>query len=144
MEHYRGPESESEHRLRYRAGWQEILTAPDAVDYQLWLDHMVELTSQELLLSATPPEWAKDNKEILERWQRALEAILPGAIEPDELAGLTEAEAVEAALNIFKETIEGIGWEEVGISFTVPNVFVAEATPNEGEIEAAIIDLRHV
>lgn len=35
-------------QLRFAEGWQEILEAPDALDYQTWLSDLTDLSQQSL------------------------------------------------------------------------------------------------
>ena len=34
--------------LRYPEGWKEILEAPDATDYQMWLEELVKLSTEKI------------------------------------------------------------------------------------------------
>lgn len=120
-------------RLQYPAGWHEILTAPDAVDYRLWFDRLVDVTQQECAEHSESPAWAVDRMLITSRWQRAIEIMASVAIVPD--SGLTESEHVEVGLNVFKENFDAMGWRERGLSFEAASIFSRE------EI---LIDLRTV
>jgi len=130
------PESEpSLAHLRYPRGWQEILEAPDAVDYQMWMDELITLTSAQLAELREPPGWAASAEATRHRWQRAIEQIAEVAIDPDDKVEMTEAEIVETALITLQANIEGIGWDEEGLAFTIPNLVTGEE---------AIIDLREL
>jgi hypothetical protein len=83
-------------RLQYPAGWQEILTAPDAADYQAWLGELTGMTYRICAEGNALPEWARDTEAITSRWQRAIELVADASIDlTDEL---TEAERVETGL----------------------------------------------
>ncbi len=124
---------ESRRTLRYPEGWREILEAPDASDYQAWMQGLSDMTQQACRGLVETPGWAEDTDEVRYRWQRAIELVADAAIDPEDLPNLSESEVVETALLTLQANIEGIGWDEEGLVFTVPNMFT------EGE---ARIDLR--
>jgi hypothetical protein len=121
--------------LRYPQGWQEILGAPDAIDYQIWLDDLVGLTQSAFGQTDSHPEWAADSEGVKRQWQRAVELIAEAAIEPGDIDELTEAQLVETALITLKENIGAMGWDEEGLAFTIPNIFTGEEV---------LIDLRSI
>jgi hypothetical protein len=114
-------EQERPKALKYPAGWQEILTAPDAEEYQHWLMNDV------VPLSMLQPELEiYYREELLEGWKRAIETIADVAMMPDDPEEMTEAETVELAIVTMRETIGTMGWEESGISLVVPNLETGE------------------
>lgn len=125
-------------RLRYAAGWSEILHAPDAVDYQMWLEQMSDFTQQQLREVNDP--WAEDREEIHLRWQRAVELVAGMTMTPEDIRESTEAAIVETALITLQENIDGVGWYDEGLVFEVPNMYaVDESEQSSADI---IIDLR--
>jgi hypothetical protein len=119
--------------LQYPAGWQEILTALDAIDYQAWMGSLTAMTQQLCAESDTPPEWAGDTEAVTSRWKRTVELVADASIDPTD--ELTEAERIEAGLLTLQANIESMGWEEEGLSFIVPNLITGEE---------AVIDLREM
>ena len=119
--------------LQYAEGWKEILEAPDTLDYQTWLRDLTDL-SQEALLEHEV-EWAHDKAAIAAVWQVALEQVADVAIDPEEIGDLTPSEVVETALLTLQANLDGMGWEEEGVIFIVPNIFTGEE---------ARIDLREI
>jgi hypothetical protein len=124
---------ESARPLRYPEGWREILEAPDATDYQTWMDGLADMTQQACGGLTEVPDWTEDTEEVRYRWQRAIELVADAAIDPEDLPDLSEAEVIETALLTLQANIEGMGWDEEGLVFTVPNMFTGEE---------ATIDLR--
>ena len=120
-------------RLQYPAGWQEIMTAPDAAEWRTWIESLAGLTQQRCAESGTPPEWAGDAEAVTSRWQRAIELVADASIDPaDEL---TEAQRIETALQILNANLDGIGWEKEGLAFGVVHIIT---------LEEAMIDLREI
>ncbi len=114
-------------RLRYPEGWQEVLEAPDAVDYQFWLGELMGITLRRCHELGNVPDWAQDAGDALRtRWQRAIEQVADIAIDPEDLATMTQAEIVETALVTFKTNLDSLGWDEEGLAFTIPNMFTGE------------------
>ncbi len=112
----RSQESEESYlRLQFPSGWDEILTAPDAVDYQLWLENLTEITLQSCSRLDNPDPWMLDTAAIRNRWQRAIELVAAHGLYL--VQDLTAVERIETALNIFKETIGANGWEKHGLVF---------------------------
>lgn len=120
-------------RLQYPAGWEEIMTAPDAAEYQVTMGALTGMTYRICAESGASPDWTKDTEAITSRWQRAVEYVADAAIDPADI--LTEAERIEQGLLTLQANIEGIGWEEEGLSFVVPNIVTGEET---------LIDLRQM
>jgi len=109
--------------LRYPEGWKEILEAPDATDYQMWLEELVKLSTEKI---QKKHQLEMEESLVHSLWQQAVEIVVDVAIMPEDKEGLTEAETIETALLTVKENIESIGWEEEGISFIVPNMETGE------------------
>jgi hypothetical protein len=110
--------------LRYPEGWREIMEAPDALDYQTWMRDLTDLTQQRLReIGATD---AEDERAIITLWQQAIELVADAAIDPEDLGGMSQAEIVETGLLTLQANLEGIGWDEEGLAFTVPNMFTGE------------------
>jgi hypothetical protein len=99
MNHESQPSSpESAPELRYTEGWREILEAPDAVEYQMWLESLTDLTQSRL--RETDVEMGKP--EIDRLWRQALEQVAGVAIDPDDVESMTEAEIVETAMLTYR------------------------------------------
>lgn len=115
--------------ILYPDGWKELLEAPDAIDYQLWLHDLIGLTQRQI------PELALDDITTLRAWLKALEQVADVAIDPEEMENMTQAEIAETTLITLQTNIESIGWDEEGVVFTVPNMFTEEeATINLREL----------
>ena len=117
-------ESELSARLRYGEGWREILVADDAQEYQELVSELVDLTVGTLGSIRTEGSPTFSEKQVLQGWLEVLERVADIAIDPDD--ELTEAERVETALITFRENVvgrSGPGWDELGLSFSVPNLF---------------------
>jgi hypothetical protein len=118
---------ESSPSLRYPEGWHEILEAPDAADYQMWLGQLMGLTYRICQERGEVPLWAEDaGDEMLNRWQHAIELVADAAIDPEDMSGMSQAEIVETALLTLQANLESMGWDEEGLAFTVPNLFSGE------------------
>lgn len=102
--------------LQYSDGWEEILTAPDAVDYQLWLSGLVELAMGHPDLQGQPLE------AVRYAWQRAVEAVADHAMPTQDTLRFTELEIIETALLTMHENIQATGWVIPGILFMVPDL----------------------
>lgn len=136
LEGFTPKEETKQEQLHYVEGWQEILEAPDAVDYQRWLDDLMDITLRRYQALGETPEWAQDTGNALRlRWQQAIEQVADIAIDPKESPDMSQADIVETALITLKENIDSIGWHEEGLAFTVPNMFTGET---------ATIDLREM
>jgi hypothetical protein len=118
------PLPESRLRLQYPDGWEEIATAPNAVDYRAWLSDLTALTSLSCQEAGNIPDWATHPLGIANRWQRAVEIVADAAIDPED--DLTEAERIETALSIIEESVGSVGWEEVGLTFVVHNLLTGD------------------
>lgn len=129
---YTSPETEIP-RLRFEEGWREILEAPDALDYQTWLNDLVDLSLQRI--DEENADQTYDQEAVLTAWLKALEQVADIAIDPDDMAGMTQAEIAETALITLQTNIESLGWDSEGLIFTVPNLFTGEE---------ATIDLREL
>lgn len=117
--------------IKYPDGWREILEAPDTEDYRNWLDELSELTKSNI--SGENIWW--ENDEIETRWQMAVEVVANAAITPDDLSELSQDQIVEAGLIALKTNIEeGLGWEEEGLKFTVPDMFLSDS-PQEASVD---------
>lgn len=115
--------------LRFDDGWKEILEAPDAVDYQQWLEDLADLTLERL------SEAEITKSAVAKAWQVAIEQVADVVIDPEDLLEMTQSDILETALITLKLNLESIGWDEDGIIFTVPNMFTGEE---------ATIDLRNL
>ncbi|HJQ08974.1 MAG TPA: hypothetical protein VJ836_05840 [Candidatus Saccharimonadales bacterium] len=137
MERIPEPQSpETGPQLRYPEGWREILEAPDAADYQLWIGQLIGTTYRAFHSRGEVPAWAEDLEgEMLHRWQQAIELVADAAIDPEDIGSMSQAEVVETALLTLQANLDGIGWDEEGLAFTVPNMFTGEE---------ATIDLRNL
>ncbi len=131
LSHPQPPESFPE--LRYPEGWQEIFEAPDATDYQMWIRGLTTGTQERLLGSEI--EWANSTESITTQWQRAIELVADIVIDPEEIPEMSQAEIIETALITMQANVEGIGWNDEYLAFTVPNMFSGEE---------ATIDLREL
>lgn|GEM_PF-6675404 len=121
--------------LRYPEGWRDILTAPDAFDYQTYMRNLSDLTQQACRDLAATPDWSEDVEEIRYRWQQVVEMVAGMSISPDDLQKLAEADIVEAGLITLEANIAAMGWDEEGLAFTVGNMFTGEES---------VIDLREL
>lgn len=106
------------------------------MDYQSWMIDLTNLTQRRVRETRAGVEWAKDRTAITTRWQQAVELIAGIVIDPEELSTMRQADIVETALVTLRTNIiEGIGWDNEGLAFTVPNMFTGEE---------ASIDLRQL
>jgi hypothetical protein len=112
--------------LRYTAGWQEIMHAPDAADYRVWLDDFVELTQ-----TVVGTERVVDKVVAKHDWQLAIEQVADISITEVDKVGLTEAEMLETAFLTLQATLDALGYQEEGLCLVVPNLELGE----EYEIE---------
>ena len=120
--HESEPSLESQYsHLRFEEGWQEILEAPDALDYQTWISDLVDFSSQQI-----NKEFICSKEVVLTAWLKALELVADVAIDPEEASEMSEAEMVETALITLQTNIASIGWDHEGLAFTVPNMFTGE------------------
>lgn len=110
------PEPEERPPLRYDDGWEEILTAPDAYDFQVWLSGLVELARLH------PDVHDQSLETVRYAWQRAIEAIADKAIPEQDKFRFTEAEIIETALHTLHANVEATGWLEEGVAFIVPDL----------------------
>lgn len=134
MDHELSPElPEGSLSLLYPEGWDEILSAPDALDYQMWLEDLSSTTREALHGAAEVPSWVEDAEQLRLRWQGALELIADAAIDPEDKADMSQPEIVETALLTLQANLESLDWEEEGLRFIIPNIFTSEPV---------IIDLR--
>jgi DNA-binding transcriptional MocR family regulator len=84
MEQLPQPSSpESAPQFRYPEGWCEILSAPDALDYQTWMSDLTDMTQRRL--RETGSACAEDGATITARWQQAIELVADVAIDPEDL-----------------------------------------------------------
>lgn len=107
-------------RLRYPAGWAEILHAPDAEEYRQWMQELTVLTQNVLSRTHNPPEWATDGEAVMSRWQRAVEQVACGVEDTGEES--SEVELIEIGLVTLRANIKHIGWEEEGVVFLTPDL----------------------
>ena len=110
------PEPGERPPLRYDEGWEELLTAPDAYDYQVWLSDLVEQAYLHPDLRIQPLE------SVRYAWQMAIEAIADKAISEQDKFRFTEAEIIETALHTLHANVEAAGWLEEGVAFMVPDL----------------------
>lgn len=120
-------------QLRFAKGWQEILEASDAVDYQMWLSDLTDLSLGRMSEEGSTQTQSKE--AVLALWLRALEQVADVVIDPEEMGEMSQAEIIETALITLQANLESIGWDEEGLVFTVPNMFTGEE---------ATIDLREL
>jgi hypothetical protein len=130
---YNAPESQGAPRLRFEEGWREILEAPDALDYQTWINDLADLTSQQINEEHT--ERTYNQGAIVAAWLRAVEQVADVAIDPEDIKNMSQADIVETALITVQTNIGAMGWDMEGLVFTVPNMFSGEE---------ATIDLREL
>lgn len=102
--------------LLYEEGWAEILTAPDALDYQLWLSGLVDLAR------AHPDLQGQTLDAVRYAWQRAIEAIAEHAMPDQDTFRFTEPEIIETALLTLHENVQATGWTIPGVLFMVPDL----------------------
>lgn len=112
--------------LEYPIGWRDILTVPDAADYQLWLDDLSFMTREAFRDSSHAPDWVSDAEQVRLRWQGAIELIADATIHPEDKAGMDQSQIVEAGLLGLQANLENLEWQEEGISFIIPNIFTGE------------------
>jgi hypothetical protein len=110
------PESGERPPLQYDEGWAEILSAPDAIDYQHWMSGLVELARLHPDIRAYPLE------SVRYAWQRSIEAVAEKAIPEQDKFRYTESEIIETALMALHANVQAIGWLEEGVSFMVPDL----------------------
>src|SRR6185437_14928831 len=102
--------------LRYEDGWDEILSAPDAVDYQYWMNGLVELARLHPEVHDYPLEMVRY------AWQRAIEDVADKAMSEQDKFRFTESEILETALMTLHANVQAIGWLVDGVSFMVPDL----------------------
>lgn len=107
----------AEKELAFTEGWDDILKSPDAIDYQLQLDNLIDLTQ-----ANTAEPWTKNREDLKKRWQMFIERIAYLAITEDDLREMTPSEIVETALITLTTNLETIGWAEEGISLEIPDL----------------------
>lgn len=101
---------ESAPQLRYPEGWREILEAPDAENYQLWLRQLMGTTYRVCQERGEVPAWAEDtDDEMLHRWQQAIELVADAAITPEDIGSMSQAEVVETALLTLQANLHRLG-----------------------------------
>lgn len=120
---YTSPEVETP-QFRFAEGWHEILEAPDAIDYQTWLNDLTELSQQQINEVGTSEKI--NEKTLLVAWLKALEQVADIVIDPEEMERMTQAEIVETALLTLQTNLEVMGWDTEGLVFTVPNMLTGE------------------
>lgn len=110
--------------LRFEEGWREILEAPDALDYQTWINDLVDFSSRQINENHTEQTYGQE--AVLTAWLRALEQVADVAIDPEDIQEMSQADIVETALITLQTNIEAMGWDTEGLVFTVPNMFSGE------------------
>lgn len=111
-------------QLRFEEGWREILEAPDALDYQTWINDLIDLSSRKINKEHAKRPYGQE--AILNAWLRALEQVADVAIDPEDVHDMSQADIVETALITLQTNIETMGWDTEGLVFTVPNMFSGE------------------
>jgi hypothetical protein len=124
-------ESESEFDklppLVFSEGWKDILTSPDAADYQQHFEDLVRATQQHVLA-----EWTQDKAVVERRWQLLIERIVYLAIGEDDIYEMSQSEAVETAFITLTTNLESMGWVEEGKSVLIPDL--AQGEGGEGQV----------
>lgn len=118
--------------LQYGDGWDEILTVPDALDYQLWLSGLVDLALAHPDLQGQPLE------AVRYAWQRAIEAVAEHAMPDQDKFRFTESEIIETALLTVHENVQATGWLIPGVLFMVPDV--KQGTPTGIDVRSFLAD----
>ena len=115
------PRYEGLPELGFVEGWDDILSSPDAVDYQHFLEAIIALTQQHVLA-----EWVRDQEAVAYRWKVLVEQIAYLAILEDDLHTMTPSEIVETALITLMTNLESVGWVEEGKSVLIPDLALGE------------------
>lgn len=110
------PSSSERPPLLYEEGWNEILSAPDALDYQRWMSGLVELARLHPDVHRFPLE------SVRYAWQRAIEEVADKAIPDQDIFRFTDSEIIETALMTLHANVQAAGWLTEGISFLVPDL----------------------
>lgn len=126
------PEQHERPPLQYEDGWAEILSAPDTLDYQLWLSGLVDL-------AMTHPDLQGHHLEAVRyAWQRAIEAVAEHTMPDQDKFRFTEMEIIETALLTMHENVQATGWLIPGVLFMVPDV--KRGTPTGIDVRSFLAD----
>lgn len=110
------PEFSEKPPLQYEAGWEEILSDPDDIDYQHWMSGLVELSRLQSDVHDYPLE------SVRYAWQRAIEEVADKAMTEQDKFRFTEHEIIVTALMTMHANLQATGWLVEGVSFMVPDL----------------------